>query len=172
MDLKAVLYVAAMAAAVRAAPRPGGHAESYVAISHIAPAPIYAEPAPVHAPHGPPGPHGPPLYHPAPPVYVHEPVAHPKYAFKYGVEDAHTGDYKDAKEERDGDVVKGEYSFLQPDGTKRTVHYTADHHNGFNAVVSYSGHAVHPPAGPLPAAPAAHPGPGPGPYGPYGPYYH
>ena len=70
--------------------------------------------------------------------------AHPKYAFKYGVHDSHTGDVKDQAEERDGDIVKGEYSLLQPDGTKRTVHYTADGHNGFNAVVSISGHAVHP----------------------------
>ena len=70
--------------------------------------------------------------------------AHPKYEYKYGVEDSHTGDYKDQQEERDGDVVKGEYSLLQPDGRKRTVHYTASKHGGFNAVVSYSGHAIHP----------------------------
>ncbi|XP_034239893.1 cuticle protein 19-like [Thrips palmi] len=171
MDLKAVFCVAVLAASARAAPSPypGGHAESYVAISHIAPAPIHAAPVPVHAP---------PVYYRPAPVLVHEPVAHPKYAYKYGVEDAHTGDYKDAKEERDGGVVKGEYSLLQPDGTKRTVHYTADPHNGFNAIVSYSGHAIHPPVAPPPKyvalAPApAHPGPGPGPYGPYGPYgYH
>ncbi|XP_026276530.1 adult-specific cuticular protein ACP-20-like [Frankliniella occidentalis] len=71
-------------------------------------------------------------------------LAHPKYEFKYGVEDSHTGDYKDQKEERDGDVVKGEYSLLQPDGRKRIVHYTASKHGGFNAIVSYSGHAIHP----------------------------
>ncbi|XP_034239940.1 adult-specific cuticular protein ACP-20-like isoform X2 [Thrips palmi] len=70
--------------------------------------------------------------------------SHPKYEFKYGVEDHHTGDHKDAKEERDGDVVKGEYSLLQPDGRKRIVHYTASKHGGFNAIVSYSGHAIHP----------------------------
>ena len=33
---------------------------------------------------------------------------------------------------------------VQPDGTTRTVHYTADPHNGFNAVVENSGHAAHP----------------------------
>ncbi|KAK3908081.1 Adult-specific cuticular protein ACP-20 [Frankliniella fusca] len=71
-------------------------------------------------------------------------LAHPKYEFKYGVEDSHTGDYKDQKEERDGDVVKGEYSLLQPDGRKRIVHYTSSKHGGFNAIVSYSGHAIHP----------------------------
>lgn len=31
-----------------------------------------------------------------------------------------------------------------PDGTLRTVHYTADDHNGFNAVVEKSGHSLHP----------------------------
>ncbi|XP_034238869.1 larval cuticle protein A1A-like [Thrips palmi] len=76
--------------------------------------------------------------------YAHEEYdAHPKYSFKYGVHDAHTGDVKSASESRDGDVVKGEYSVVQPDGIIRTVHYTADDHNGFNAVVTNSGHAVH-----------------------------
>lgn len=40
--------------------------------------------------------------------------------------------------------MKGSYSLAEPDGTIRTVHYTADDHNGFNAVVEKSGHAVHP----------------------------
>ncbi|KAK9739628.1 Insect cuticle protein [Popillia japonica] len=70
--------------------------------------------------------------------------AYPKYEFKYGVSDGHTGDHKNQEEVRDGDVVKGSYSLTEPDGTIRTVHYTADKHNGFNAVVSRSGHAVHP----------------------------
>ncbi|XP_017768723.1 PREDICTED: adult-specific cuticular protein ACP-20-like [Nicrophorus vespilloides] len=72
------------------------------------------------------------------------PDAHPKYEFKYGVEDHHTGDQKSQMEVRDGDVVKGEYSVVQPDGTIRKVQYSADHHNGFNAEVSYSGHATYP----------------------------
>lgn len=33
--------------------------------------------------------------------------AYPKYAFKYGVNDFHTGDIKTHHESRDGDVVKG-----------------------------------------------------------------
>lgn len=70
--------------------------------------------------------------------------AHPKYEFKYGVDDHHTGDKKSQHETRDGDVVKGEYSLVEPDGTIRKVTYTADHHNGFNAVVTKSGHAAHP----------------------------
>lgn len=62
--------------------------------------------------------------------------AHPQYSFQYGVHDSHTGDIKQQHETRDGDVVKGQYSLVEPDGSVRTVDYTADHHNGFNAVVS------------------------------------
>ena len=70
--------------------------------------------------------------------------AYPKYKFEYGVKDPHTGDHKSQKEERDGDVVKGEYTLVEADGTKRIVEYTADHKNGFNAVVKRVGHAFHP----------------------------
>ncbi|KAL7292774.1 hypothetical protein TKK_0013603 [Trichogramma kaykai] len=70
--------------------------------------------------------------------------AYPKYAYNYGVSDPHTGDVKSAHEERDGDVVKGSYSVNEPDGTIRVVEYTADDHNGFQAVVKKIGHAVHP----------------------------
>ncbi|CAK1604421.1 unnamed protein product [Parnassius mnemosyne] len=87
------------------------------------------------------------------PVAVAEPVSYPKYAFNYGVKDPHTGDVKSQQEERDGDVVKGSYSLVEPDGTTRTVHYSADDHNGFNAVVQKSGHAVHPQVA---IAPVAH----------------
>ncbi|CAH2075437.1 unnamed protein product, partial [Iphiclides podalirius] len=61
--------------------------------------------------------------------------AYPKYEFKYGVNDFHTGDIKTHHESRDGDVVKGQYTVVEPDGSIRTVDYTADKHNGFNAVV-------------------------------------
>ncbi|XP_063821012.1 cuticle protein 19-like [Ostrinia nubilalis] len=61
--------------------------------------------------------------------------AYPKYVFKYGVNDFHTGDIKTHHESRDGDVVKGQYTVVEPDGSLRTVDYTADKHNGFNAVV-------------------------------------
>jgi hypothetical protein len=60
------------------------------------------------------------------------------------VHDPHTGDKKSQWEKRDGDVVKGSYSLVEPDGTVRTVDYTADDHSGFNAVVHRAGHAVHP----------------------------
>ncbi|XP_047986059.1 cuticle protein 19-like [Leguminivora glycinivorella] len=70
--------------------------------------------------------------------------SHPKYAFDYSVKDPHTGDHKTQWETRDGDVVKGAYSLAEPDGTTRIVEYTADKHNGFNAVVKRIGHAHHP----------------------------
>ena len=66
------------------------------------------------------------------------------YEFQYGVKDPHTHDIKEQAEKREGDKVVGHYSLVEPDGTTRTVHYTADHHNGFNAVVTKSGHATHP----------------------------
>ncbi|XP_066907613.1 uncharacterized protein [Halyomorpha halys] len=50
---------------------------------------------------------------------------------------------KDQWEERNGDQVKGEYSLVQPDGSVRTVSYTADGTNGFNAVVKTSSPAGH-----------------------------
>ncbi|KAF7272183.1 hypothetical protein GWI33_015014 [Rhynchophorus ferrugineus] len=59
----------------------------------------------------------------------------PQYSFGYDVQDGLTGDSKSQIETRNGDVVQGSYSVVDPDGTKRTVEYTADPHNGFNAVV-------------------------------------
>nr|XP_015835222.1 PREDICTED: larval cuticle protein A2B-like [Tribolium castaneum] len=74
------------------------------------------------------------------PHYYEEHYDRPKYEFKYGVEDLHTGDKKTQHEVRDGDVVKGQYSLVEPDGSIRTVEYTADPHHGFKAVVHKSGH--------------------------------
>ncbi|XP_045459169.1 cuticle protein-like isoform X1 [Melitaea cinxia] len=56
-------------------------------------------------------------------------------SFAYDVADPYTGDYKSQVETRVGGVVKGQYSLLDSDGTKRTVDYAADDVNGFNAVV-------------------------------------
>lgn len=61
---------------------------------------------------------------------------HPRYAFEYGVDDPHTGDRKHQYEERDGEVVKGQYSLVEPDGSVRVVDYTADWDNGFHATVT------------------------------------
>lgn len=60
------------------------------------------------------------------------------------MKDQHTGDLKSQWEHRDGDKVKGSYSVLEPDGSIRTVDYTADDHSGFNAVVKKTGPYRHP----------------------------
>lgn len=62
----------------------------------------------------------------------------PQYTYAYDVNDALTGDSKSQIESRNGDIVHGQYSLIEPDGTRRTVDYTADPFNGFNAVVSKS----------------------------------
>ncbi|KAF4523732.1 hypothetical protein B566_EDAN013849 [Ephemera danica] len=62
--------------------------------------------------------------------------SHPQYVYSYSVSDLLTGDHKHQEESRDGDVVRGSYSLLQPDGTRRVVHYAADDLNGFNAVIT------------------------------------
>ncbi|XP_073817908.1 larval cuticle protein A2B-like [Musca autumnalis] len=92
------------------------------------------------------------VYHTAPaavaPVHIHAAAAHqiyvkadeefdhhPQYKYGYDIKDSLSGDSKSQVEERDGDVVRGEYSLIDADGFKRTVKYTADDVNGFNAVV-------------------------------------
>ncbi|XP_067013151.2 cuticle protein 21-like [Anabrus simplex] len=77
----------------------------------------------------------------------------PSYSYSYDVQDALTGDSKGQQESRQGDVVQGSYSLVEPDGTTRTVEYTADPINGFNAVV-HRGPAVAPVAA-VAAAPVA-----------------
>ena len=67
---------------------------------------------------------------------------HPQYSYAYDVHDSLTGDAKSQQETRDGDVVHGSYSLIEADGTKRTVDYTADPVNGFNAVVHKEAAAV------------------------------
>ncbi|CAH0407857.1 unnamed protein product [Chilo suppressalis] len=120
-----------------AAPGYGGYGIGHGAVVAHAAAPVYRAPIASYA-------------HAAP-VEVY---AHPRYTFNYGVTDGHTGDQKSQWESRDGDVVKGQYSLVEPDGTIRTVNYSADDHNGFNAVVSRQGHAAHPAVAPVVAAPA------------------
>ena len=69
---------------------------------------------------------------------------HPAYKYEYGVKDPKTGDQKSQWEHRDGDVVKGEYTLDEADGTKRVVKYSSDDKSGFHAHVERIGHAHHP----------------------------
>lgn len=73
----------------------------------------------------------------------------PQYSFAYDVQDGLTGDSKNQHETRSGDVVQGSYSLVDADGHRRIVEYTADPHNGFNAVVHRE------PLGKVVAAPVA-----------------
>ncbi|KAF6212180.1 hypothetical protein GE061_012701 [Apolygus lucorum] len=61
------------------------------------------------------------------------------YKFRYDVEDHHTGDLKSHLESGDGHGVQGVYKLKEADGTIREVHYTADKHAGYNAVVKHHG---------------------------------
>lgn len=69
---------------------------------------------------------------------------HPTYAFSYGVKDLHTGDVKSQWESRDEGIVKGHYSVLEPDGSIRSVHYSADSKNGFQVKIKTHGANSHP----------------------------
>lgn len=57
------------------------------------------------------------------------------YSFGYDINDSETGDSKRHYEKLENGVVQGTYSLVDPDGTVRTVDYTADAVHGFNAVV-------------------------------------
>ncbi|CAD6227761.1 GSCOCG00006217001-RA-CDS [Cotesia congregata] len=90
--------------------------------------------------------------------------AAPQYTFAYDVQDALTGDSKAQYETRNGDIVQGSYSLIEPDGTRRIVDYTSDPVNGFNAVVSREPAAIAVPAAPaveiapaVPVSPVAAP---------------
>ncbi|KPI97785.1 Cuticle protein 8 [Papilio xuthus] len=110
------------------------------AVYHSAPAVYHSAPAPAvyHSAPAPAVYHAAPVHYAAPVAKVlaqPEEIAYPKYDFTYSVADGHTGDNKSQQESRDGDVVKGSYSFHEADGSIRTVEYSADDHSGFNAVV-------------------------------------
>lgn len=85
----------------------------------------------------------------------------PQYSYGYDVQDGLTGDAKSQSESRSGDVVQGSYSVVDPDGTRRTVEYTADPVHGFNAVVHREPLAVKAvaPVAKIAAAPVAYAAP-------------
>ncbi|EDV95855.1 cuticle protein 21 [Drosophila grimshawi] len=93
-----------------------------------------------------------PLAAPVAPVLAKTEIvdAYPQYRFAYDVQDTLTGDSKTQEETRDGDVVRGSYSLIEADGSRRIVSYYADDINGFNAVVQKDVPVV---AAPVPVAP-------------------
>ncbi|XP_042886905.1 cuticle protein 7-like [Penaeus japonicus] len=126
-----------------------------------------------------PRPDSPPIYAPIAPSYPapHAPTPYkeepPKpYQFDYGVRDDYSGASYGHNEVSDGNAVTGSYTVALPDGRIQKVTYVADHHNGFQADVTYEGEAVYPDHKPAPAAyPAPAPYvPAPAPYAPPAPY--
>ncbi|CAH1391256.1 unnamed protein product [Nezara viridula] len=108
-------------------------------VATVAHAPVAVAHAPVAVAHAPVA-----VAHAAPAVAVADEYdPHPSYSFSYSVNDALTGDSKGQTESRDGDVVTGSYSVAEPDGSVRTVDYTADPINGFNANVHKDAPAAH-----------------------------
>lgn len=75
------------------------------------------------------------LHTPVISIVVTDPPSPEDYVYSYSIQDPTTGDEKSQHEVRKGDFVAGAYSVVGPDGTKRTVEYTADSKRGYNAVV-------------------------------------
>ncbi|XP_034824525.1 uncharacterized protein [Maniola hyperantus] len=68
--------------------------------------------------------------------YLHPNEENPNYSYGYGVSDSHTGDIKTVWEAKKGDTVKGHYSVIEPDGSMRSVEYSAGPNTGFAATVN------------------------------------
>lgn len=60
------------------------------------------------------------------------------YQYAYAVYDDNTGDKKSQSEQSDGSVVQGQYTFIQPDGIRREVVYTADDLKGYRDIRLHS----------------------------------
>ncbi|XP_076065101.1 uncharacterized protein LOC143039129 [Oratosquilla oratoria] len=107
-----------------------------------------------------PKPDSPPAYeYPAPPPPVYKEPGMP-FEFAYAVKDDYSGNNFSHDEKSDGDVTSGSYRVLLPDGRTQIVTFTADHHNGYVAEVTYEGEATYPAPAPY------HPPPPPAPYHP------
>merc|ERR1719431_1727935 len=63
------------------------------------------------------------------------------FNYQWQVEDQYSGNVFNHGSKSDGKVTEGEYRVLLPDGRTQIVKYTADHHNGFQAEVTYEGEA-------------------------------
>ncbi|CAG0884609.1 unnamed protein product [Darwinula stevensoni] len=80
------------------------------------------------------------------------------YQFGYQINDDTAGVYSGHKQERDGSgITRGQYSYIDPAGTRRTVTYTADPVNGYQADVQEQP-AAGPPTDPIAANTVNRPG--------------
>ncbi|XP_066145795.1 calphotin-like [Euwallacea fornicatus] len=125
-------------------------------VTHAVHAPVaYAAPAPVTYTASAPLTYAAPVAKTVVAARAEEYDPNPQYSYGYDVQDGLTGDSKSQSETRSGDVVQGSYSVVDPDGTKRTVDYTADPVHGFNAVVHREPLAIKAVAAPVIAKVAA-----------------
>ncbi|XP_046398210.1 larval cuticle protein A2B-like [Ischnura elegans] len=139
MSLKLFVLAALVAAAS------AGYLGQRVSYAPIAYRTVYAKAAPAPAPA---------KAAPAP-AEDDEVDPNPSYNYSYDVSDAETGDTKTQSQSLENGVVRGSYTVVDPDGIKRTVEYTADDVNGFNAVVNMEpSNIVIPQPKPKAAAPA------------------
>nr|XP_022906635.1 larval cuticle protein A2B-like [Onthophagus taurus] len=62
-------------------------------------------------------------------------TSHQNYQWGYDIQDEITGDFKSQEERKEGDILRGFYSFIEADGSKRIVRYIVHPKLGFNAIV-------------------------------------
>ncbi|XP_068248806.1 cuticle protein 7-like [Palaemon carinicauda] len=134
-----LLCLAAVALARPDKPAPAGY-------GYAPPTPAYAPPQPSYsAPQ--------PSYSAPQPSYEKKEEGMP-FDFEYAVRDDYKGLDFDHDSNSDGKVVNGQYRVLLPDGRTQIVTYTADHHNGYQAEVTYEGEAQYPQPQPYNPAPS------------------
>ncbi|KAK7069648.1 hypothetical protein SK128_017481, partial [Halocaridina rubra] len=109
--------------------------------SNPVPATVRPPPPPQTRPPPPPPPSPPSATRLPPPPPSQTTTASPMmggmpYDFDWGVNDPESGNQFSQKEESDGNVVRGEYRVLLPDGRLQIVRYFDDG-NGFNVDITY-----------------------------------
>merc|ERR1712051_331393 len=89
---------------------------------------------------------GPPAYGPPVVGYKEEKLPPQPYAYEYGVADDYSkANFKKTETQDANGIAAGSFVIALPDGRIQTTTYTADHHNGFIADVTYEGTPVYPP---------------------------
>ncbi|XP_066966803.1 cuticle protein 7-like [Macrobrachium rosenbergii] len=154
MFKKVTLFCLAALAVARPdkpAPRPSGY--GYSAPTQPPPPPVYSPPQPTYSAPQPSYSAPQPSYSAPAPSYE-EPEKGMPFDFEYAVNDRYKGLDFAHDSESDGNVVKGEYHVLLPDGRTQIVSYTADAYNGYQAEVTYEGEAQYPEPQPYTPAPA------------------
>ncbi|XP_064118896.1 cuticle protein 19-like [Macrobrachium nipponense] len=140
-----LLCLAALAVARPDKPAPSA-GYGYSAPTQPPPPPVYSPPQPTYS--------APEPSYSAPAPSYEEPEEGMPFDFEFAVNDQYKGLDFAHDSESDGNVVKGEYHVLLPDGRTQIVTYTADAYNGYQAEVTYEGEAQYPEPQPYTPAPA------------------